>query len=155
MEGKTHLNTGILISLISLFLLGISTKTIFLSIVFLIGILFPDIDKMNSIIGRKFKIIGFFFTHRGFFHSIYSVLISAYILNFFNVSIAIFFSLGYILHLIEDMFTKSGIDLFMLGFKISGPLVVGSFTEKIVNLVMLILSSGLIIFLIKDLLFFF
>jgi inner membrane protein len=155
MEGKTHLNTGILISLISLFLLGISTKTIVLSIVFLMGLLFPDIDKMNSIIGRKFKIIGFFFTHRGFFHSIYPVLISAYILNFFNASIAIFFSLGYILHLIEDMFTKSGIDLFMLGFKISGPLVVGSVTEKIVNLVMLIISSGLLIFLIKDLLFFF
>ncbi len=155
MEGKTHLNTGILISLLLLFFWGISLETTILSIIFLIGLLFPDIDKMNSITGRKFKIIGFFFKHRGFFHSIYPVLILAYFLNFLNQYIAIFFSLGYMLHLIEDMFTKSGIDLFMFGFKISGPLVVGSFTEKIVNLVMLVLSLGLFIFLIKDLLFFF
>ncbi|AZP36263.1 Inner membrane protein YdjM [Candidatus Annandia adelgestsuga] len=82
----------------------------------------PDLDHPNSIIGKKFyyisKLFYKFFGHRGFTHSILSIIIFYYILNlliFFNLYIPkyIIYSLiiGYTSHIIGDMFTYNGVPL--------------------------------------------
>ncbi|HFD2034878.1 TPA: metal-dependent hydrolase [Clostridium perfringens] len=77
----------------------------------------PDLDTPNSFIGRKLKIISYplstIFKHRGFLHSIAPVILiftlGIFLRSLFIKSIA----LGYLLHLVGDTFSESGIKWFL------------------------------------------
>ncbi|UDG80542.1 metal-dependent hydrolase [Candidatus Annandia pinicola] len=82
----------------------------------------PDLDHPNSIIGKKLKYISILFYklfgHRGFTHSILSIIIFYYILNLIillNIKISnyliYFMTIGYTSHIIADMFTYQGVPL--------------------------------------------
>lgn len=148
MKGKTHFYTGLVIMLIFIYFSEFNFNSILFSFAFLIGCIFPDIDHNKSIIGRKIKIIGWAFKHRGFFHSIFALILFSFLIYIFNDFVAIFFAMGYLIHLLEDMLTKSGIKLFIIGPKISGGLVVGEFSENIILFLFKLISLFLIILII-------
>ena len=88
-----------------------------------LGALFPDIDEPHSWSGVRTRgvsdIIKGLFGHRGMTHSISGVflvfltmVLLVGIIGFPTV-IATYFILGYLLHLIEDSFSKSGIKWFL------------------------------------------
>lgn len=92
-------------------------------IISLISAILPDIDEPQSYIGRRLRLISNIFKalfgHRGFTHSILSMLIFGFIfyLSFVNTGIFPFyyiwyFVIGYSSHLLGDLVTKSGIPLF-------------------------------------------
>jgi inner membrane protein len=66
----------------------------------LMGALFPDID-----IKAKVK-------HRGFTHSLLCICLLYPLIYYFTSSGALFFTIGFISHLVLDMLTKRGIALF-------------------------------------------
>lgn len=140
MLGRTHLASAIFIS--SLFFSNylFDTQTnVFLFVFFILGALFPDIDSSHSILGRKVKLIPFLFKHRGFFHSFWALIMFMLLFyGLFSLDVALVFSAGFVLHLILDAITKEGIALF--GFKIKGPIRVGSLLEHIIYLILLVLS---------------
>ena len=147
MKGKTHFYAGVLVVLFFLFFSKINLENLIFSLFFLIGCMFPDIDHMNSIVGKKFKIIGWAFKHRGFFHSLFGLILISLIFYPFNVLVSIFFALGYLLHLLLDMLSKKGVKLFIIGPSIKGELIVGEFSETLISFVFKISIFVLIFFL--------
>jgi len=107
---RTHLALGFLVGLIALKIFNPS-NTIFFFILVLIGSVLPDIDHPKSKIGKKVKIIGFLFEHRGFFHSILFLILIYFISvtflrnNYFILPLII----GYSSHLFIDCFNHKGI----------------------------------------------
>lgn len=148
MQGRTHLASGILIASIFLAYATLTWSTIIYSLLFLLGTIFPDIDHTKSIVGKKIKLIGWAFIHRGFFHSIFGLILISLIPYYIYPLAGIFFAMGYATHLLEDMLTKSGIKLFIFGPRISGCLVVGEFSEKLVLLILRVMFVIFIIFFI-------
>ena len=85
------------------------------------GSLYPDLDNPNSILGHILwpvsKIINRISGHRGFFHSLVNVLISSTLLYFLLSSFGILipfpitcaFFAGFLLHLLQDSFTRMGV----------------------------------------------
>lgn len=144
MKGKTHLFSGIFVFLLFLSFSKLSLDTLIYASFFLLGTLFPDIDVATSTVGKKAKIIGWAFKHRGFFHSLFGLVLISLIPFSFNFFWGIFFAMGYLTHLLEDMLTKSGIRPFIYGFKIRGPLVVGEISEKVICLFFQITSLVLV-----------
>lgn len=140
MLGRTHLALSLFLS--SLFFSNYSfdvMSDLVLFSIFIIGSIFPDIDSKDSLIGRKVKLIPFLFKHRGFFHSIWSLIMFSLLLGLLIKPIAgIFFALGFSLHLLLDGISKEGIKIF--NKKIKGPIRVGSIYEHLLYLVLLMLS---------------
>ncbi|MGE0793135.1 MAG: metal-dependent hydrolase [Candidatus Woesearchaeota archaeon] len=145
MKGITHILMGISIYLFLMVFIDLFKSYLFFFL-FMLGVLFPDIDETHSILGKKFKLIGWIFNHRGFFHSIFSLILFSSIFIIFNFYAGLFFALGYSSHIIEDMLTKKGIKPFMFGLNINGPIKVGSPSEFIISLIFLILVIILIVF---------
>ena len=116
MLGKTHLGGGILMSLL------LCKGDVVSSICLIVGSILPDIDHPRSIIGKNVPILPKLLKHRGFTHSIiFCVLIS-----FFNVWLGI----GSLVHIIMDMMTKQGVELFYPNkLKIRFPLVKNTVTN--------------------------
>lgn len=141
----------------------------------LAGCLLPDIDEPGSYVGRRTSVsvlntriglssaIKTIFGHRGFTHSLLaSFLVFIPYLMFLwnpmlignealvsNVITPLLFGLGlgYLFHILGDMFSKSGVPLFMpiTSNKYKIPLyVTGKMSEKII----LSLSSALLVFLV-------
>ncbi|MEJ6401054.1 metal-dependent hydrolase [Nicoliella lavandulae] len=95
-----------------------------------IGAQMPDIDVKNTRINRFFGVFGFIFSmqrHRTWTHSIWAVIlagVAAYYLPVFSIMNANFMDLnfqrvfywavfaGYLLHLVEDSFSKQGVHWF-------------------------------------------
>ncbi len=86
--------------------------------------LLPDIDHINSFIGNKFKFISYYilkyFGHRTITHS-FIILYLLYLFIFyfkflylFNISISIKYGIiiGYLSHILADMFTIRGVNIF-------------------------------------------
>jgi len=144
---KTHLAFALLIALVLLFL---NINPVFI-IVFVIAALLPDIDSPFSKIGKKVKIVNYLFAHRGFFHSLFALLIFTILLYFFDVFIATAFFSGYFLHLLLDSFTKQGIFLFypLSTKKSKGKLGAGGLLENIFFFITLFLLIVLLIFYLK------
>ncbi|MHC1682316.1 MAG: metal-dependent hydrolase [Clostridiaceae bacterium] len=95
MTTKTHITTGFACSLPFL-----NSNNITLISLVLVGSILPDIDiKM----GMK---------HRGFTHSLLCFLILAYGLFLRDFEVGLFFSIGYISHLLLDCLTQKGIQFF-------------------------------------------
>ncbi len=88
----------------------------------IITCLLPDIDHPRSILGYKLTLFSFpiwkIFGHRGFTHSLLAIIVFLLILNF-NKFIKFIFPLdfihamivGYISHILADMFTPIGVPL--------------------------------------------
>ena len=150
---RTHFVMAILVYLLSWNI--IPNKIIFL-LFFLFATAFVDIDSRKSKIGNRWWLrpLQWFTKHRGMFHTlIFSVILSS-VIWFFSRIAGIAFFCGYILHLLLDSFTKSGVAIFLplsktkmrLGFLRSGGLV-----EEILFVLVLLLNVFLLfrIFLIN------
>ncbi|QJC31482.1 metal-dependent hydrolase [Enterobacteriaceae endosymbiont of Donacia tomentosa] len=81
--------------------------------------LLPDIDNPKSILGRKIRIFSYFinkiFGHRGFTHSLLSIIIITFIIlnkKFVDViDVKLGLIIGYCSHIIADMLTPYGVPL--------------------------------------------
>ena len=133
----THIAFALFLSLISLRFISPSSPELFIFLT-CVGSILPDIDHPNSIINQKLKITkvtAHIFKHRGFFHSVFPVII---IYTLFAsagwTTVALALSLGYLSHLAIDSFTVKGINIIhpIPGLKISGFIEVGSIGEWVV-----------------------
>ncbi|MFW6230684.1 MAG: metal-dependent hydrolase [Nanoarchaeota archaeon] len=136
----THVAVGILATM--MFLEAAEPANgIRITLIVLVASILPDIDHPGSKLGKKVTLVGFFFRHRGFFHSIWPALLGAWILS--NVDdygrIEVFaFLAGYGAHLFADMLTKKGIMPFFPINKsvLKGWIRTGSFAEFLVFIVL-------------------
>lgn len=162
MTSKTHSKGGIFFALIILnffitkFLTSynIMYQALLLALFFYfsyVGSLFPDIDQKGSTISRQLPILAKTFgakcRHRGFTHSLLFMSILTLILGIvlylcdFNIilfTIAFGFIAGNISHLILDLLTEDGIELFFpckINFKI-GFINTGSKVEKFITVLL-------------------
>src|SRR3989338_751826 len=138
----THLAIAFFVLMLIRF--NLTIDNIFIA-VFLISSLLPDIDSEQSFIGKRTKpfsrIIQWLAKHRGFIHSLNFCLRISLILVFIFPKAVIPFFFGYSLHLFADGFTKAGVRIFYpLKFKLKGFLRVGSFTEKLIFVLFLIID---------------
>lgn len=81
-----------------------------------LGCILPDIDHRESTIGKRLKFISYplsiVFGHRGAFHSLLACVGVMYVAYSVGVPALQFVALGYVLHLLGDFLTPSGIPLF-------------------------------------------
>lgn len=137
MLGRTHLLAAFAIGIISLKLFQISPPIIFFSALIL-GSLFPDIDSKTSILGRKVKFLSFFLKHRGFFHSIFLLVLLILIIYPLSMSFALGFALGFLSHLLLDVMTKEGLYFLFMG-RVKGKIKVGGWQEQIFSLLLILI----------------
>ena len=78
-----------------------------------IGSTIPDIDNPSSWWGRTFPSIEKQLQHRGITHTIYPILILILLCQVTMNKYLISFTIGYTLHVIEDGFSKDGVNLFI------------------------------------------
>ncbi len=144
---KTHLIFSLFVGLVLLNFFEIN----YLFLIFiLVGSLLPDIDSVESYLGRKARIISgpieFLFGHRGLLHTIYPVLSLFILYLIFRINLILALAIGYLLHLILDAITKEGVTFFTIPFrfKIKGFIKTGGIFEKILFYVLIIASLFLI-----------
>jgi len=146
----THLLFGLLVSLITIRLINIEEKLLFVSLVMLFSLL-PDIDETRSRIGRKSKIISkiinLLFGHRKFIHTIWIPILLFILFNLVNFEVALAILIGYLSHLFMDAITKKGImPLYpLLRKRINGPFRTNSLTEKFIAMLFVVLNIYLIL----------
>ncbi|PIZ51474.1 hypothetical protein COY27_03725 [Candidatus Woesearchaeota archaeon CG_4_10_14_0_2_um_filter_33_13] len=118
----------------------------------LLGSVLPDIDDGKSKIKKASGIIGsvisFLFKHRGILHSLIFALVLFVLLSLWDIYYAWALLIGYTSHLVGDVITPMGIQLFypFSRWKIRGPIRVGKFGEWII-------LFGLVVLVIKELFF--
>ncbi|MBT3405949.1 metal-dependent hydrolase [Candidatus Woesearchaeota archaeon] len=139
---KTHLMFGFLLGLFGIQYLHPSNQVLFIIIAMFCSAL-PDIDHPDSKIGKNVKIIAFLFEHRGFFHSIWALLLVFFLFSLTLGKVYVFAALiGYISHLLADAMTKEGIKVFhpFSKYAIRGFIRTGTLGELIVFLVVSVFS---------------
>jgi inner membrane protein len=111
----------------------------------LLGCLLPDVDTPDSSVGRRFRFISMpltlIFGHRGIFHSLLACAAIVYLSYTFQSNWLMFIAGGYLLHLVGDYLTPSGIPLMYPSKKRYRFLIVtetNSISEKIVSFGILI-----------------
>jgi len=107
---KTHLAFGFLVGLFLIQLFNPSNQILFITLVVIASVL-PDIDHPDSKIGKNIKIIGYLFEHRGFFHSVFAIILFTFPVYYFLKSYILGFAVlaGYASHLIADCISIKGI----------------------------------------------
>jgi inner membrane protein len=107
---KTHLAFGFLVGMLLLQLFRPANQILFMALVMFASVL-PDIDHPDSKIGKNIKIIGFLFEHRGFFHSVFALVLFTFPVYYFFKSYTLGFAVlaGYAAHMIADCITTQGI----------------------------------------------
>jgi len=146
MLARTHLFFGIFLGLIFVKLIEMHNPILFV-VVAAIAALIPDADHQNSKIGRWF-IFSRFMKHRGFLHTIFAVILFAFILLLFNAGIYILaFVIGYLSHLIIDMLTYQGIALIhpFSKTRIKGFIKTGKIQETMIYVILLLADIILLI----------
>jgi inner membrane protein len=125
MMWNTHLAFGLFVALLFPF------SWLFVLLV-LVGSLLPDLDSSKSKFGRKVKIIGWLFKHRGLLHSVLFGVGLFIILYFFGFGyLGLGLLVGIFSHLVADAFTKEGIRFFYpFKFKINGFIRTNGLIEK-------------------------
>ncbi len=120
MQGRTHLALGIMSGIILSYHYGNSASdALFIGGGCIVGSILPDIDSKTSIVSKKMP-VGSFFTrilcgHRGMMHTPFNLIILWTIFGLLNmifhipVMFMLSMTIGYLLHLIQDSFTKRGI----------------------------------------------
>ena len=142
----THVAFAILAALIFEPFLNTGNIALYIGLV-AFGTLLPDVDHKNSTINKILpltKWFSYFFKHRGFFHSIFPILIIYGIFWFFDLQfVGIALSLGYMTHLVSDSLTKMGVNFLypVSKFKIQGFIE----TNTILELVTFVIVIGLIV----------
>lgn len=115
------------------------------------GSLLPDVDHQNSKINRILPItrwIPTFFTHRGFFHSIFPAII---IYAGFHITkldvLGIPLAIGYTSHLASDCFTRLGCNLLhpISTFRIQGPIMTDGLMELLTLASVLVLDVLIVV----------
>jgi len=108
---RTHFVIALFVYLLSWNILP--DKILFLPF-FLFATFFVDIDSSKSKIGKRWWLrpLQWFTKHRGMFHSLFFAFLSSGIFYFFNKIAGIAFFSGYLLHLLLDCLTKSGVAFF-------------------------------------------
>lgn len=124
---------------IALFVYSISFS--FFDNIWLFGIfllfstIFVDIDSTNSFFGKAFlfRPIQFFISHRGAVHSLLFCFLFSSLIFLLDYSAGFGFFIGYLLHLILDCFTLSGVSFFwpISKKKISGFIKTGGIFEEV------------------------
>ncbi len=143
---KTHLVFAFLIGLLTYHYIALAPQ-IYIAILILSSMV-PDIDITTSKLGRHVKLIGFLFTHRGFFHSLLALFLFSFLLSIAIPFIYIIpFFIGYLSHLILDAINYQGI-MFLYPFpiKIKGIMKVGGLAEIIVLIILTVLSLIILIY---------
>ncbi len=116
MRYQTHVVTTAVAGLTTAHILDISL-TAPLVIGAVIGSVFPDIDEPGSYIGRRSlgasRIINLLFGHRGLTHSLLPVALLVLLCFKFPIGILMGFTFGYLFHIVGDLFSKSGVPLFL------------------------------------------
>ena len=146
---KTHLLFAFTLGLIAIQYFNPANQILFMLLI-LLGAMLPDVDHPNSYLGRKIKVVSWFFKHRGFFHSLLILPVISFLLYYLlNTSrFTLPLLIGYTTHLAGDMLTKEGIQPFT---PISswtwrvGLFRVGSIAEYIIFGALLVTSGYLLI----------
>jgi membrane-bound metal-dependent hydrolase YbcI (DUF457 family) len=150
MLAKTHVAFGILAGLLTLKYASVSNDLLFIALV-IIGVFLPDVDHPESKLNNSLKvtkIIPFFFSHRGFFHSIFAaagVFGLLWWLAGFIYGFGLF--VGYLSHLLSDALTISGVNFLhpIAKFKIRGPVQTGTFLETLVFFLVMGVDAWLLV----------
>jgi len=146
MKALTHLLFSFFLYFIALKAFHLSFSPLFLALV-LFSSLLPDIDSANSFINRKLKVtkaVAVFAKHRGFWHSIFGLLLILFLLfllsTFLTIPASVFLALsfGYLSHLLSDSLTVTGIKWFWKKGKVRGVIRTGSFSEKVFFMMLLL-----------------
>lgn len=150
MLAKTHVAFGILAGLVTLKYATISNQILFIALV-IIGVFLPDLDHPESTINNTLKItkvIPLFFSHRGFFHSIFAaVLVFAGLWYWLGFIYGFGLFVGYLSHLLSDALTVSGVNFLhpLARFRLRGPVQTGTFLETLIFLAVLGLDAWLLV----------
>ena len=111
---------------------------------FLFATLFVDIDSSKSKMGRIFVFRPFqlLLSHRGFVHSLFFAIFLSALIYVFNHSAGLGFLLGFLLHLVLDCFSLSGVRLLwpFSKRKISGFVKTGGVFEEILFVLFLLVD---------------
>ena len=141
---KTHLAFGFLVGLLLIQFFRPANQILFLTLV-VIGSVLPDIDHPNSKIGSKVKIIGFLFEHRGFFHSVFALILLMFPLYYFLKSymLGIAILAGYAAHILIDAFSKQGIMPFhpLSRFTIKGFIKTNGLVEYVIFIALIFIDA--------------
>ena len=144
MRYYTHLAFSFLVGIFLIKYLSIYNQIMF--IVLFMGLsLLPDIDKVQSKVSSKIKVVSFiirfFLGHRGLMHSIWIPILFYLLVFMFSFEVAIAISFGYLSHLILDGLTPAGVKLLWpLKKKLKGFIRTGSLTEYLVFVLLIILD---------------
>ncbi|MBD3319287.1 hypothetical protein GF342_05255 [Candidatus Woesearchaeota archaeon] len=113
MLARTHVAFGLFSAALAHAFIPIAEPLLFYALV-AIGALLPDIDHQGSTINRVFpvtKIVGTFFRHRGFFHSVFPIALLLLITMGTGYARAGYYlGFGYFTHLLSDSFTRLGVN---------------------------------------------
>ncbi|MCF7798741.1 metal-dependent hydrolase, partial [Candidatus Woesearchaeota archaeon] len=138
MQGRTHLLAGLLIGFFFFSFVDTILHSFIVLFLAVVGSLLPDIDTTTSLLGRRVKIIGFLFKHRGFFHSLlFAFLITLIVVELSSPVFGMAFGLGVFSHLLLDAITKEGLSFWPIPLHIKGYIRVGSFIEHVLQLILL------------------
>ncbi len=135
---KTHLVVAFLVGLVLLPYLNPQNQILYIALI-LFGSLLPDIDHPDSKLGKKVKIIGFLFEHRGFFHSIFALILLVLPFMILKLEyIAWPLGIGYLSHILADALTLQGIMFLhpLTRWKLSGFIKSGGLIEKVLFLIL-------------------
>jgi inner membrane protein len=113
----------------------------------LVGSVIPDIDHTRSKVGKRLWLLSyslqFLFRHRGIVHSLVGLLLFTGLLYGLleltpqpALQYSLWFGAGYLIHLLSDGLTKSGIHLIPGILSIKGNIQTGGFIEKVFMLVL-------------------
>lgn len=116
-------------------------------ILILAGSIIPDIDHTRSKIGKRFWLLSyplqFLFRHRGIVHSLVGLLLFTGLLYGLleltpqpALQHSLWFGAGYLIHLLADGLTKSGIHLIPGVLDLKGSIQTGGFIEKALMLLL-------------------
>jgi inner membrane protein len=111
--------------------------------------LLVDIDSKKSKAGRLivFRPIQWIFSHRGVFHSLFTCFLLSSLLFVFNLSAGFGFLSGYLVHLILDCFSLSGVALFFpfSKKKLRGFVRTGGIIEQVLFVLVLLFDIFLLV----------
>jgi len=141
---KTHMAVAFLVAMFGIGYFAPYNQILFLVLV-LFGAALVDIDHPQSKIGRRVKIIGHLFEHRGFFHSLFALPLLALLIYKIsgNLMFAIPILLGYLSHIIGDAMTVDGIMPLhpLTRFRIRGFFRTGTRTEHVFFLIIVAIDT--------------
>lgn len=152
---RTHILFALFFYLLFIKIFSLNVSLVFAAIL-CFGSILPDIDSPSSYVNAKYlfgigKTISAFSKHRGFWHSIFGMLIFLAIsfaaVCFLKAPFVFVFALpiGYMLHLAADSFNISGIKWFWKRGRISGPIRTGSVFEQLFFIILLLGTAYIII----------